>query len=41
MSKFKFKTEIAHDTSAHSTLSETMALDKDYVVISFHTEFGT
>lgn len=39
MQSFAFKKEITNNAAAHSTLSETMALDDDHLLISYQTEF--
>ena len=39
MASFAFKQELAHGSTAHATLSETMGLDGDHVVISYTTVF--
>ena len=39
MQSFAFKKEISNNASAHSTLSETMSLDENHVLISYHTDF--
>lgn len=39
MSSFAFKKKMAFDTSAHSSLSETMQLRGDHIEISYLTEF--
>ena len=39
MQTFAFKKEINSNAAAHSTLSETMNLEDDHVVISYRTEF--
>jgi hypothetical protein len=39
MKTFAFKKEIDQGASAHSSLSESMTLDNDHMLISYHTEF--
>jgi hypothetical protein len=39
MKSFAFKQEINYNTVAHSSLSETMALEGDHITISFDTLF--
>lgn len=39
MNSFAFKQEIQHGNVAHSTLSETMALEGDHVTVTFDTTF--
>ena len=39
MNSFAFKQEIHHGSVAHSTLSETMALEGDHVTLTFDTTF--
>jgi len=39
MATFAFKQELAHGNTAHSTLSETMGLEGDHIVISYNTVF--
>jgi len=39
MKSFAFKQEVSYGTVAHSTLSETMALEGDHIAISFDTVF--
>ena len=39
MNSFAFKQEIHHGSVAHSTLSETMALEGDHVTVTFDTVF--
>lgn len=40
MQSFAFKKEITDTATAHSSLSETMSLDNDHALISYHTEFS-
>ena len=39
MSSFAFKKEIWFGSTAHSSLSEVMSLEEDYLVIQFMTDF--
>jgi len=39
MQSFAFKKEINNNSSAHSTLSETMSLDENHLLLSYHTDF--
>jgi hypothetical protein len=39
MSSFAFKKDLALGAVAHSSLSETMSLEGDHVVINYDTEF--
>ena len=39
MSSFAFKKEIWFGSTAHSSLSEVMTLEEDYLVIQFMTDF--
>lgn len=39
MSSFAFKKEIWFGSTAHSSLSEVMTLEGDYLVIQFMTDF--
>ena len=39
MSSFAFKQEIGNDASTSSSLSETMQIDGDHVVINYETTF--
>ena len=39
MKTFAFRQEINYDTVAHSTLSESMALEGDHITIQFETTF--